>query len=109
MAKKIKSVEVNGKAWTQDMIKELIRTNDKAVVRALLVIYNYQTDSEKAWGETKFDNGIGFNGVDANILTSFAQQVNARGFLSPKQMFIARKKMLKYAGQILKHMELKTA
>ena len=109
MAKKIKSVEVNGKAWTQDMIKELIRTNDKAVVRALLVIYNYQTDSEKAWGETKFDNGIGFNGVDANILTSFAQQVNARGFLSPKQMDIARKKMLKYSGQILKHMELKTA
>lgn len=109
MAKAVESVEVNGKAWTKDMIKELIQTNDKAVVRALLVIYNYQTESEKACGETRFDNGIGFNGVDANILTSFAEQVNTRGFLSPKQMMIARKKMLKYSGQILRHMELQTA
>ena len=106
MAQKIKSVEVKGRTWTQDDIKELLRTNDRAVVRALLIIYGYQTDSEKASGETKFDNGIGFNGVDAYILTSFAQQVNNRGFLSPKQMGIARKKMLKYSGQILKHMSL---
>lgn len=106
MAKAAKSVEVKGRTWTQDDIKELLRNNDRAVIRALLVIYNYQTDSEKASGETKFDNGIGFNGVDAYILTSFAQQVNSRGFLSPKQMNIARKKMLKYSGQILKHMSL---
>ena len=107
MAKEVESVVVNGKEWTKDSIKELIKTNDKALIRAILVIYGYQTDSEKAWGETKFDNGMGFNGLDANILSSFAEQYEQRHFLSDKQLFIARKKMPKYAGQILKHMSSK--
>ena len=106
---KIKEVTVKGRVWTNEDIKELIRTNDKAVIRALLVIYSYQTAHEKACGETIADNGIGFNGVDAEILSSFAEQFNRRGFLSPKQMRIARKKLPKYSGQILKHMSLQTA
>lgn len=104
---KVKSVEVNGRTWTQEDIKELLKHNDKALIKAILVIYSYQTETEKAWGETKFDNGMGFNGLDANILSSFAEQYNKRHFLTDKQLFIARKKMPKYAGQLLKHMEAK--
>ena len=52
-------------------------------------------------GGTVEDNGIGFNGVDGAILSSFAQQLNRTGSLSPKQLFIARAKMVKYAGQLL--------
>ena len=107
MAKEIKSVVVNGKEWTKDSIKDLLKHNDKALIRAILVIYSYQTDNEKAWGETKYDNGMGFNGLDANLLSSFAQQYEQRHFLTDKQLFIARKKMPKYAGQLLKHMSSK--
>jgi hypothetical protein len=43
---------------------------------------------------------MGFNGVDAEILTSFAVQIKRFNRLSPKQIEIARKKMGKYARQL---------
>lgn len=83
------------------------------VARAVEVIYERQTADEQQTGSTKHDNGIGFNGLDAEILSSFARQVKRwkdtpapqRRFpvpLSEKQMAIARRKMAKYAGQLEK-------
>lgn len=73
---------------------------DMAKIKALLWMYDFQTDDEKHSERTKQLNGVGFNGVDGEILTSFAKQVIDRNFLSPKQMEILRKKMPKYAGQM---------
>jgi hypothetical protein len=58
---------------------------------------------------TKHHNGVGFNGRDAAILSSFAKQImsweatsNPRypQPLSPKQFDLARRMMPKYAGQL---------
>lgn len=92
-------------------ILTLIAENDKVAVNALLSLYARQTADEQAAGMTAHDNGVGFSGADAEILTSFAEQViawkntpeNARRFntpLSDKQMALLRKKLAKYGRQL---------
>lgn len=93
--------------WTPAIIKERLKTDDRQVCRGLLAIYNRQTEAEKQYGETVEHNGKGFSGSDANILSSFAEFYKKRGFLSNKQMGIARKKMMKYAAQLSELVALK--
>lgn len=88
-------------AWTEDEIRSKITTDPSWTIRALLAIYNNQTDDEQFAGTTKYKNNIGFNGVDAEILTSFVKFYQERGFLSAKQIAIAQKKIGKYAKQLL--------
>ena len=90
------------KVWTKAEIKNLMETNDKVLCTALVKIYNCQTEYERACGDTVENNGVGFNGCDAEILSSFARFYNQNGFLTPKQKNLARKKMMKYAGQVTK-------
>ena len=88
------------KIWKKDEIKELLQTNDRAVLRGLVAVYSLQTKDEKALAETVEHNGVGFSGFDAEILTSFAKQVQEQGKLTDRQMEVARKRVLKYAGQL---------
>ena len=88
------------KVWSKDEIKGLIETRDDAVIRGMLRIYDLQTESEQVFGDTHEHNGVGFSGVDGGIMSSFVEFYNKANFLSYKQMKIARKKMLKYAGQL---------
>ena len=89
------------KIWTIEEMKNLIATNDTVLYKSLIVLYNGQTADEKACGETTHNNGIGFNGVDAPILTSFAEFLKTTKFLTAKQKVIARKKLPKYAKQLV--------
>ena len=86
--------------WTKEDIRELLLTDDKAVARGVVAIYNLQTEDEQNVGETSVKNGVGFNGVDANFMSSIAQFYMRRNFLSPKQVEFARKKLLKYSNQL---------
>lgn len=93
------------KVWGKDDIKNLIATKEQAVYRALLLIYSKQTASEQAIDATTDNNGVGFSGLDAEILSSFAKFYKRTGFLSEKQIAIARKKLPKYWKQILTDMK----
>lgn len=86
---------------TKEYIAEKLETNDKWLYQGITAIYNRQTADEQAAGETTHQNGVGFNGVDAQIMSSFAEFLAKTGFLTSKQKIIARKKMKKYAGQLL--------
>ena len=90
------------KIWTTNEIKEILNKYDDQVGKALVKLYDRQTAEEKADHETKENNGIGFNGADAPILTSFAEFYKKAGFLTAKQLVVARKKIMKYAGQLTK-------
>lgn len=79
----------------------MMNEDDAWLYRGILRIYDRQTQDEQNSEVTAHDNGIGFNSVDATILSSFAKQIASRNFLTPKQKEIARKKMAKYAGQLL--------
>ena len=95
------------KTYTKDDIKKLLETRDDAVIHGLKVIYSFQTQEEQSIEATNRNNGRGFNGTDATILSNFVTFYEKRGFLSPKQMIIARKKMLKYSSQIAKYVNEK--
>lgn len=86
--------------WTKEEIKAKLQTSDAWLLRGLMAIYNYQTSQEKSAMTTQEDNGVGFNGVDAFILSKFAEDYKKYGRLSPKQLALTQRKMLKYAGQL---------
>ena len=107
--KKSEQVIVGGKVWDKESLKDLLNRNDKAVYRAILLIYSFQTDEEKYIGTTKTVNGKGFNKFDVEVLSSFAVQLRRGQELTPKQMYIARPKIKKYVGQILEYMKEKNS
>ena len=104
------AILASNKTIAINMIKANLAKSDKWVARAILVIYANQTASEQNTETTREDNGIGFNGTDAQILSSFAKQIiefeaGRTRFMTPlsrNQMVLARRKIMKYAGQLLK-------
>lgn len=79
------------------------------LARAIVVIHSHQTSDEQYLRETVYHNQVGFNAIDAEIMSSFADQINAGRYLSPKQLAVARRIMPKYAGQLVKIAEAKAA
>jgi len=89
------------KGQVAEFVKAKLSTDEKWAKRALLSIYAYQTADEQSMRTTNRWNGVGFSGCDADILSSFAEQLQRRGTLSHKQMAIVFKKMKKYSRQII--------
>lgn len=86
--------------WTEDEIRRLVQENDKVLYGALLKLYGEQTKDEQDDGETKHHNGVGFNGADSRFLSSVAEFLKQRGFLTPKQKAAVRRKLVKYNRQL---------
>ena len=121
MSKKHRVV-VGGREYTKESIRKLIEDNADARLKALMVIYSYQTDHEKCVGHNSDLNGVGFNKVDVERLTDLAQwflrngyvrlkegkkheyDLLKRGALTNKQDDFLSWKMPKYSGQIWKLM-----
>lgn len=101
---------------TKSEIINLLRTNDKAIARALVVLADRQTADEQASEATKYNNGRGFRPCHAHMGTSMAKFYKARGYLSPKQIAYWRAKIKTgqmrieiYAGQLLDAAQVKAA
>lgn len=92
---------VAGAAWTKEQLKELLQSSDLFVGKCLIKLFERQTLDEQANKGTKHLNSVGFNSVDAKILSSFASQFKVNSFLSPKQLQVARNRLNKYVGQLL--------
>jgi hypothetical protein len=90
--------------FNRQAIQGLLLTNDRALERAIFRVYQNQTANEQRTEQTTESNGVGFSGIDAEILTSFAKQLIRGRTLSPKQLIIARLKMPKYWKQLLAFM-----
>jgi hypothetical protein len=92
------------KTWTPEEIKDVLQRTDKAaeafVGRAVYALFERQTSEEQNADMTVHQNGVGFSGCDAEILSSFAKFWKKAGFLTPKQATIARKKLVKYRKQL---------
>jgi hypothetical protein len=84
----------------QNYIRTQLGTNPAWAVKALVKVYTLQTLDEQATGQTSNLNGVGFSGIDSQILSSFAEQVNKGRNLSAKQMAIVFKKMPRYHKQV---------
>lgn len=101
---------------TKSEIITLLRTNDRAVARALVVLADRQTADEQASESTRYDNGRGFRPCHARMGTSMAKFFRARGYLSAKQVAYWRAAMKSgqmrieiYAGQLMDAAKVKAA
>ena len=88
------------RVWTEDEIRDYIQTNDKVLYGAIKKLYDEQTEDEKVAGQTKHYNNVGFNGADSRFMSSVAEFLIKRGYLTEKQKFAARKRMVKYTKQL---------
>jgi hypothetical protein len=84
------------------LYRDRLENNAAWAVKGMLRIFAEQTSAEQETEQTTEHNGVGYTGVDAELLTSYSKQYLAKGYLSPKQMKYVHKKMPKYAGQLLK-------
>ena len=58
-------------------LKDLIRTNDTALLQSIICIYNNQTEEEKTKGKSIEDNCIGFSKIDAAEMGEIARKIKA--------------------------------
>lgn len=89
-------------------IVTLLKTNDRAVARALLALNLRQTADEQVTEGTRHLNGRGFRPCHARMGTSMAKFFQRNGYLSPKQVAYwrgtdknGRMRIEIYAGQLL--------
>lgn len=59
--------------YTREQINELLNTNDRAVERAIIRLFELQNADEQQWGTTNAQNGRGFCSSDARAGTRFAR------------------------------------
>lgn len=90
------------KADTLKALQHKLATDTRWAHRALLAIFRNQTADEQIQANVTHHNSMGFRCMDSEILTSFANQLQQRGTLSPKQMVIIHRLMPKYARQLMK-------
>ncbi len=88
-------------------IRKMVATDITWTRRAILALYEHQTDDEKNSELTKENNSRGFNSFDATFLSSIAKQLLAGRRLSEKQLVASRKALRKYSGQLLRIAEAK--
>jgi len=86
--------------WTKDSMWNVLSKSDEQLVKALVKLYDFQTASEKHARDTKYFNGVGFNGTDGKFLSSCSTYYMRFGYLSKKQIYCIRKRLKKYAGQL---------
>lgn len=86
--------------YTTEYIREKLQTDQDWLERGILAIYQRQTDEEQQVGETIEDNGIGFNGADANYFTYIAGYLQSGRHLTGDHIERSRQRMLKYSGQL---------
>jgi hypothetical protein len=88
------------KTWTRTEIEALINSNDRAVERAMVAIWERQTADEQATQDTRHHNGRGFAAWSARSGTYFAEWVRSGRRLTGKHLVKARKIALHHAGQL---------
>ena len=68
-------------------------------IRNLMIVYGNQTGKEKSGGETLLENGIGFNKIDAPVLTEIALTYASRGWITADQLREVCRRIRKYHAQ----------
>lgn len=89
------------KTWTRDEIDSLLRTNPKAVERAMIRLYELQTQDERVASETKHHNNIGFAGNAAKRGSYYARWVMSGRQLTGHHLDRAQAIALRHSRQLV--------
>ena len=82
-------------------LKILLITNEKALCRAVLLIYNNQTHEEKIVGKSVDHNSIGFNRWDSEEMSDIAEKLKRGERLLPNEITHSKIVMPKYWKQLM--------
>ena len=85
----------------KDYLQRLVRTNDKALMRAVVVIYDSQTEEEQRLGTSIEHNGVGFTRWDVEEMSDIAIKIKCGSKLSDNEIVHARIVMPKYWRQLM--------
>lgn len=88
------------KQW-EAYLKDLLKTNDQALLKSIVLVYDNQTDEEKNKGESIEDNCIGFSKIDAKEMGDIAKKIKAGKALTKGELAKSRNKMQKYWKQLM--------
>ena len=88
------------KIWPENEIVDLIKRSDFAVERAILALYNRQTEREKSQEVTIYSNNIGFNAFDAKRGSYYASWLSKGKRLTGAHLGRAREMSIKYRRQL---------
>jgi hypothetical protein len=86
--------------YTLAKFKAKLVTDPRWTSRALVVLYELQTQSEKQGKHTSEVNAAGFNKFDADFLSQLAERIQSGTPLTLGQMASAQKSIGKYAKQL---------
>ena len=90
----------NQKQW-EKYLRNLVRTNEKALLKSIMLIYNNQTFEEKEAGTSIYENKIGFNRFDSKEMMRIARKLKQRVSLTEYEIAHARIVMPKYWKQLM--------
>ena len=90
----------NQEQW-KSYLRELVKTNDRALLRSILCVYNNQTNEEKSKGESIEDNFMGFSKIDAYEMGQIAKKIKSGQSLTKGELAKSRNKMQKYWKQLM--------
>lgn len=94
---------------TKDSIQALLMRNNEAVERAMIVIYDRQTQDEKATSDTRHTNQRGFSGAHAKMGSYYARWVLGGRRLTGRHLDKARAMSLHYWRQLIEEAERKAS
>lgn len=90
-------------------VRHAIQYNDFAVERAVVLLYERQTEDEKHGKTTLHSNGRGFSGAHASIGTYWAKWIKDGRRLTGSHLARARVMVSHYVGQLTEEAALKAA
>lgn len=89
------------KVGAREFLLAKLSSDGRYAERALLLLYGYQTSTEKQVNESNCKNHVGFTQWDAQILSRLAKFFLRTGFLTAGQQRIIFNRIPKYWRQIL--------
>ncbi len=99
-------MHTESRVWDKEAVQSLIATSDKALARALWLIFQRQTAAEQSALQTIEHNGRGFTGTDAEFLSDVARKLpRYNNRMTVRQIAKVRPKMKKYWRQLLEEIE----
>ena len=81
--------------------RQKLETSRAWAERALVVLHDYQTQSERDAYQTIDHNEVGFNSFDAPLLSQLAEKVKREEPLNSWELNMAFRRVPKYAKQLV--------
>ena len=83
-------------------LRNLLVTNNKALFRAIILIYDKQSEEEKAMEKSINEDGEGFSKYDAKYMSKVAKKLKSGKELSYSEIAMSRVIMPRYWRQLMK-------